>query len=308
MGRAAKERVQDRRARVRLRPIRHYEQVTRNVSRTCRFFGISRTIFYRWLARYRRAGLVGLRDGQRGSRHHPYTTPPHIVALILRVRRERQYGPPRISFFLQRYHQVYVSAPTIQRILKRHRVPRVSLKRYRPGPRRRREIHIPGQSVQVDVKHLKLGGRRFYQFTAIDEATRYRVLRVYGHNSIKSATDFIEEVGRRLPMAIQRIQTDHGSEFGTDFTWHLRDLGVIHRQIPRGYPQANGKVERSHRTDEDEFYRRVIFRTPAELAQKLRQWEHEYNHRRLHLALRGRTPAERLCELRIAAEPVQQLA
>ena len=71
-------------------------------------------------------------------------------------------------------------------------------------------------------------------------------------------------------MAVQRIQTDHGSEFGTDFTWHLRDLGVIHRQIPRGYPQANGKVERSHRTDEDEFYRRVIFRTPAELAQKLR--------------------------------------
>jgi transposase InsO family protein len=88
----------------------------------------------------------------------------------------------------------------------------------------------------------------------------------------------------------------------------LRDLGVVHRQIPRGCPQVNGKVERSHRTDEDELYRRVIFRTPAELALKLRQWEHEYNHRRLHLALRGRTPAERLCELRIVPEPVQQLA
>ena len=86
-----------------------------------------------------------------------------------------------------------------------------------------------------------------------------------------------------------------------------------HEQVTRNVsqtcrPQANGKVERSHRTDEDEFYRRVIFRTPAELAQKLRQWEHEYNHRRLHLAIRGRTPAERLCELRIAPEPVQQLA
>jgi transposase InsO family protein len=133
--------------------------------------------------------------------------------------------------------------------LKQHRVPRVPLKRYRPGPRRRREIHVPGQSVQVDVKHLKVGGRRFYQFTAIDEATRYRVLRVYAQNSIKSATEFVEEVRRRLPMTIQRIQTDHGSEFGTDFTWHLRDLGVTHRQIPRGCPQANGKVERSHRTD-----------------------------------------------------------
>ncbi len=230
------------------------------------------------------------------------------MALILEIRRERQYGPLRISFFLQRYHNVYVSAHTIHRILKRHRVPHVSRKRYRPGPRRRRELHVPGQSVQVDVKHLKLGGRRFYQFTAIDEATRYRVLRVYAHNSIRSATDFVDELRRRFPAAIQRIQTDHGSEFGTDFTWHLRDLGLAHRHIPRGCPESNGKVERSHRTDEDEFYRRTILRSPAELAQKLRQWEHEYNHRRPHLALRGSTPAERLCELRIACDRVQQLA
>jgi transposase InsO family protein len=100
----------------------------------------------------------------------------------------------------------------------------------------------------------------------------------------------------------------HGSEFGTDFTWHLRDLGIARRHIPPGCPDANGKVERSHRTDEDEFYRRVIFRIPNELATKRRQWETEYNHRRPHLALRGKTPAERLCELRIASDPVQQLA
>jgi len=308
MKQTAKAKEQERRAQARLRVLHHHEQVTRNVSQTCRFFGISRTLFYRWRERYRQEGLVGLHDGPRGPRHPPFTTPPHIVALILEIRRERQYGPLRIRFFLEGYHQVYVSAPTIYRILKQHRIPRVSLKRYRPGPRRRRDFHVPGQSVQIDVKHLKLGGRRFYQFTAIDEATRYRVLRVYAHNSIKSATDFVEEARRRLPMAIQRIQTDHGSEFGTDFTWHLRDLGVSHRQIPRGCPESNGKVERSHRTDADEFYRRMIFRSPAELAQKLRQWENEYNHRRPHLALRGQTPAERLCELRIACNPVQELA
>jgi transposase InsO family protein len=308
MGHAGKAREQERKARARLRVLHHYEQVTRNVSRTCRFFGISRTLFYRWRDRYRQKGLPGLQDGARGPRHHPFTTPPQIVALILQIRRERQYGPLRISFFLQRYHNVYVSAPTIHRILKRRRMPHVSRKRYRPGPRRRREFHVPGQSVQVDVKHLKLGGRRFYQFTAIDDATRYRVLRVYAHNSIRSATDFVDELRRRFPAAIQRIQTDHGSEFGTDFTWHLRDLGVAHRHIPRGCPESNGKVERSHRTDEDEFYRRTVFRNPGELSQQLRRWEHEYNHRRPHLALRGSTPAERLCELRIACDPVQQLA
>src|SRR2546425_3356737 len=308
MGHTARAREQEHKARARLRVLHHYEQVTRNVSRTCRFFGISRTLFYRWRDRYRQEGLPGLQDGLRGPRHHPYTTPPHVVALILQIRRERQYGPLRISFFLERYHNVYVSGHTIHRILKRHRVPHVSRKRYRPGPRRRRELHVPGHSIQVDVKHLKLGGRRFYQFTAADEATRYRVLRVYAHNSIRSATDFVEELRRRFPVAIQRIQTDHGSEFGTDFTWHLRDLGLAHRQIPRGCPESNGKVERSHRSDEDDFYRHTIFRNPAELAQKLRQWEHEYNHRRPHLALRGKTPAERLCELRIACDRGQQLA
>ena len=71
--------------------------------------------------------------------------------------------------------------------------------------------------------------------------------------------------GRRLPVVIQRIETDHGSEFGTDFTWHLHDVGIAHRYIPRGNPESNGKVERSHRTDEEACSRRVRFRTLEEL-------------------------------------------
>jgi len=192
----------------------------------------------------------GAEDLKSGSKKpHHLATPPHIVALILRVRAERQYGPIRICLYLQRFQQVYVSVPTIYKILKRHGVPRVSMKRYRPGPHRRREFTVPGQSVQVDVKHWKLGGRRFYQFTAIDEATRYRVLQISTHNSIPHAIAFLDEVRQRLPMAIPRGQTDNGNEFGTDFTWHLRDLGIAHRHIPPGCPEVNGKVERSHRTD-----------------------------------------------------------
>jgi transposase InsO family protein len=296
----ARETDHIRRTKARFRIIRHYEQVTHNVSLTCRFFGISRSKFYFWMTRYRKLGAQGLREYRRGPRVSPQRIPPQLEALILRLREERQYGVKRLSMFLARYHQVYVSPPTIYRVLKEHHVPHVSLKRYRPGPRRRRDIRIPGHSVQVDVKHLKLGSGRLYQFTAIDEATRFRVLKIYDHNSIKSAITFIDEVRRRLPMAIQRIQTDHGSEFGTDFTWHLQDVGILHRRIPRGCPESNGKVERSHRTDADEFYRRALFKSPEDLAKQLARWEHEYNHRRLHLALGGRTPAERLCELRIS--------
>jgi hypothetical protein len=85
-------------------------------------------------------------------------------------------------------------------------VPRVSLNRHRPGPKRRREFERPGPSVQVDVKHLRFDAGRFYQFTAIDEATRYRVLKIDDHLSIKSAVDSVDEVRWRLPVAIERAR------------------------------------------------------------------------------------------------------
>jgi transposase InsO family protein len=287
--------------------IQHYEQVSRHVCQTRRFFGISRSQFYVWLRRHRETRVEGLQDRPRGPHISPYRIPPEIEALILHLRKERQYGAVRRSYYLRRYHQVFVSAPTILRVFRENQAPRVSLKRYHPRPRVRRETLVPGQSVQVDVKFLKGRSGRFYQFTAIDEATRYRVLKLFGHNTIKSAVDFDEELRRRLPFAIQRITTDHGSEFGTDFTWHLHDLGIDHRYIPRGYPESNGKVERNHRTDQEEFYRRVRFRTLEELQTKLRTWEHEYNHLRPHLALKGQTPVERLCELRVSVpQPVRR--
>src|SRR4029450_3751285 len=266
----------------------------------CRFSGTSRPACYDWLRRYQREGLDGLRPRLPGPRVSPFRTPPHIEALVLRVRQERQYGIPRLRLFLRRYHAVSLSPPTIRRILREHRVPRVSQKRYRPGPKRRPELQIPGQSVQVDVKHLKTQSGRLYQFTAIDEATRYRVLKIYDHNSIQSAIHFINEVRSAFPAAIRGIETDTGSEWGTDFTWHLHDLGIAHKHIPPGCPESNGKVERSHRTDEDGFSRRGTFPTRRGPVRKLRAWEHEYNHRRLHLALGGKTPAERLAELRIS--------
>jgi hypothetical protein len=96
-----------------------------------------------------------------------------------------------------------VSVPTIYKILKRHHVPRVSFKRYRPGPRRRRGLAHAGQSVQVDVKHLKLGAGRFYQFTAIDEASRYRVLKIYAQSSIPNANFIVP----RVPSLMRPVRT-----------------------------------------------------------------------------------------------------
>jgi transposase InsO family protein len=166
----------------------------------------------------------------------------------------------------------------------------------------------------VDVKFLpKLGreNKRYYQFTAIDDCTRYRVLQIYSHNSAKSAVDFIERVRQKLPFAIQEIQTDNGSEFGTSFTWHLNDLGITHRRIAPGCPEQNGKVERSHRTDQEEFYRDRQFRDEQELKRRLEDWEREYNFERPHMGLGGIPPAERMHQ-KIRAKnftrPVQKVA
>jgi transposase InsO family protein len=99
------------------------------------------------------------------------------------------------------------------------------------------------------VPRIGRARQRFYQFTAIDEATRYRVLRIYDHNNTKTAMDFLKEVREHFPFTIQKIQTDNDSSFGPQFTWHLADLRISHRHIPPGCPEVNGKVERSHKTD-----------------------------------------------------------
>jgi transposase InsO family protein len=69
---------------------------------------------------------------------------------------------------------------------------------------------------------------------------------------MQSAIDFVDQLRRRLLVAVQSVTTDNGSEFGADFTRHLHDLGIRHQHIPPRCPQPNGKVERGRRTDGDE--------------------------------------------------------
>ena len=201
MSREVDEQEQRRKVKARLRMLEHYQKISRNVSQTCRFFGISRSQFYIWLQRFERKGAEGRRDRSRRPSMIRYRIPPEVIALILRIREERRYGAVRMSLYLQRHYQVYVSPTTILKIFHRHRVTRVSLKWYRSGPKQRNEgpLPVPGQSVQVDVKFVPRVGRarqRFCQFTAIDEAARYRVLRVYDYNNTRSAVAFLEAFRR----------------------------------------------------------------------------------------------------------------
>ena len=135
-----------------------------------------------------------------------------------------------------------------------------------------------------------------YQFTAIDDATRIRALRIYERHNQESAIDFLDYVVERFPFRIHTIRTDNGHEWQAQFHWHVEDLGMRHVYIKPGKPNLNGKVERSHLTDQLEFYQLLDYSGDVDLRAKLAVWEDFYNLQRPHTALDGRTPYEVLRE------------
>jgi IS30 family transposase len=262
------ERERDKNAARRLAILRHAEEVTGNVALTCRYYGITRQAFYLWRRRrYETGGLDALRDRSRRPRSCPHETPTEIVGKIIYLRQNYHFGPTKIAMYLKRYHDVQISDSGVWRILKRlglNRLP--ASQRYKPKDRRwkRYEKQLPGHHVQIDVKFIApittaaapgpgeaaaatgapAAGRRkkYYQYTAIDDCTRLRVLRIYDANNQKTAIQFADYVIARLPFQVQTIQTDNGAEFQSAFHWHLLDRGIAHRYIK---PVTRGSTAKS---------------------------------------------------------------
>jgi transposase InsO family protein len=130
--------------------------------------------------------------------------------------------------------------------------------------------------------------RRLYQFTAIDDCTRLRVLKVYDACNQRTAIQFIDEVCRRVPFRVQVVQTDNGAEFQSAFHWHLETRDIRHVYIRPRTPHLNGKVERPHRVDDHEFYQLLdqdgIREDIPLFNEKLREWEDYHNYHRPHVA------------------------
>ncbi|HSJ85390.1 MAG TPA: helix-turn-helix domain-containing protein [Acidimicrobiia bacterium] len=199
------EREQQRLVNHRLAVIRHAEEVTGNVAQTCRYFGITRQTFYRWLRRYEEKGVEGLRDKSSRPHHCPHETSAEVVGKIIYLRQNYHFGPAKISMYLKRYHDIDVSTSGVWRILKRLELNRLpSSQRHKTYEKRwkRYEKPQPGHRVQVDVKFITpvgAAGKKFYQFTAIDDCTRLRVLRVFPRCNQKTAIQFLEWGAARNP-------------------------------------------------------------------------------------------------------------
>jgi transposase InsO family protein len=213
----------------------------------------------------------------------------------------RYFGVARSTFYLwrDRYRELGEEGLRSRRCGPHNRLPN------RVGRRavhtHRYEKRVPGHHVQVDVKFLTLKRKkgasvRRYQYTAIDDATRVRALKIYRRHTQANAIDFINYVVDKFPFRIRTIRTDRGHEFQAQFHWHVADLGMEHVYIKPRSPQLNGKVERSHRTDKDEFYQLLTYRDDVDLNKKLAVWERFYNFDRPHGAHGGKTPYEALRE------------
>ncbi|MBY0280819.1 MAG: IS481 family transposase [Alphaproteobacteria bacterium] len=267
-----------------------------DAGKVCRRCGISRSILRKWLKRYEEKGLDGLEDYSR----KPINSPSRKIfseqeLIILSLRQERKLGVRRIQSELKRHHELSLSLATIHKILKKHQLPYLQKKRNYRKQAKRYNCKLPGQRVQMDVCKI---ANRLYQYTAIDDCTRYKVIALYKRRTAKNTLDFIEnQVFYRLPFPIQRIQTDRGQEFmAYEVQEKLLEWGIKFRPVRPASPHLNGKVERSQRTDLDEFYSAVDIKDPN-LEELLSDWEFYYNWHRPHSSLNGKTPQEKHIEL-----------
>jgi transposase InsO family protein len=207
-------------------------------------------------------------------------------------------GPKGLKRELKRLHGFTFSTSTIWKVLHRNNVSALRSGK-RPKKPKRYNRPVPGDRVQVDTCKI---GKNLYQFTAIDDCTRLRVLGLYDARSAKNAVQFLrEQMLKEFPFPIQRVQTDRGSEFvGFEFQDALRERKIKFRPNRPAAPHLNGKVEKSQRTDRMEFWATVDRSVGREaLGPALSEWQRFYNEERSHSSLGEKTPAARLAEVRL---------
>ena len=272
--------------RKRLRWVQLYEEIG-DAGVVCLRCGISRPMLRKWWSRYQEDGEAGLKEESRRPKSSPAKKVLPAHEQLIAELRKRKLGHRRIQNELRRLHEISLSTATIHKVLERIGKPILNHKRAYRKQVIRYSRPIPGDRVQMDVCKIAPG---IYQYTAIDDCTRHKVLLLYCRRTANNTMKFFDAVIEEMPFAIQRIQTDRGREFfATKFQERLLEWGIKFRPIKPASPHLNGKVERSQRTDLDEFYSTVDIKDPL-LPDLLAQWQHYYNWDRPHSSLDGKTP------------------
>lgn len=237
-------------------------------------YKVNRQYVYRWRKRYDRT-LESLRERSHRPHHHPNQHTPEELKLISDMRRRNPHAG-LVVFWVKLQQRGYTrSIAGLYRVL--IKLGEMAVKAPNPKyiPKPYEQMQYPGQRVQIDVKFVpatcianKASGEKYYQYTAIDEYSRYRYLEAFQENSTYSSAQFaihVIEHFAKMGITVECIQTDNGFEFTkrfgglapddlTLFERTLKQLEVRHKLIRPYTPRHNGKVERSHRKDNEYFY------------------------------------------------------
>lgn len=263
-----------------------------------------------WLSAYRASGEAGLDNASTTPKTQPNETPIRIKEAVLELRHKTDLSAKKLHWKLEKLG-VNAHERTIGRILKREGLTRKYRQRkqsYQPP-----KISLkPGELLEVDIKFVpkRIEGKRYFQFTAIDCSSRWRYIDVADDYGNFASIKFLKKLVQIFPYEIKAIKTDNGSNFTNRYTGYKKSadrlesrlhpfdiecqrLNIVHYLIDPGKPQQNGKVERSHRTDQEHFYDKTSYNTEEELRLKIRLWNMDYNDLE-HYSLNGRTPNEAL--------------
>ena len=264
----------------------------------------------RWVATYKSRGASGLEPRSTRPKSQPGETPIRIKERVIELRQETHLCARKLNYKLIK-EGIDIHDRTIGKILKQQGL----VRKYRVRKLKYKYLKVPltnGELIEIDVKYVPdlVANRQYYQFTAIDCASRWRYLSLYENMGNGEAVDFLNKLIEIAPFRIRAIKTDNGSCFTNRYTGYQKsadplnpklhaldlrcqELNVIHYLIDPGKPAQNGKVERSHRTDQEMFYDRRKFETVVGLKRALKQWNLAYNNLE-HCALDGLTPNEAL--------------
>src|SRR3989344_5813666 len=249
----------------------------------------------RWVAMHKAGGEDALEPSSTKPKTYRVETPIWLKEKIISIREKTKKCAKKIHWQLQKKN-IYIDARTIGKILKKENL----VRKYRIRKIKYKYIRAkrqPGELLEIDVKYVpgRLENKRYYQYTAIDTASRWRYLAVYEEQSTYNSILFLEDVILRFPHRIYAVKTDNGSVFtnyylGTNKrsdvsikTIHALDIfcankNIIHYLIDPGKPAQNGTVERSHREDQEKFYERNNFTDISDLQKKIRRWNIYYNN------------------------------
>lgn len=306
------------RAKFKVKVLDWHKAHEKNTSLAARHFGLARITVHRWLKAYKQNNLYGLNEKSRRPQHcrRPETSSDIVVKIMKLRKKYPAWSKYKIRKLLMD-GGIVISASTVGRVLKRRGLinKKKSEKRrkaaLRPKTRfpRGYAISRAGDLVQIDTKYIMLpGGRKLYQFTAIDVLTKYRVLRVYPSQSSRNGKLFLEECLKEFPFMIRAVQTDNGSEFLKEFEKKCKEIKIPHYFIYPRHPKQNSYVEASHSADEREFYPfGNVYQDRETMDKKVREWQLTWNTIRPHESLGQRTPMEYLGYLSFTTLPTKDV-